>query len=591
MAILLALFVLSCGARKAGEPAMATERHSTSFEHYVDTSAYPMHPTFKGWSGDTAKALNNLRQQIDDILGDNGRGVTSAKIIFFEPNNTVHDIFSLNPDASVLPASVEKLFTSSSTIWALGSKYAFTTKLDLAPGARIDGNTIFGNVYLRPSGDPTLRSSDLDLLANQLRSKGITRIQGDIISDLDGENPLSPEAKEYMAEHGSWDMSVHDSVQSDNGALASADTTSSDDEDEDENEAGALSTFPNFSLDRNIVTVTVAGGYSKGSPVSVRVFPPIASVVVINHGTSSAPSSVRVRTVGRGRHRRTVRSISRGTMTLHVNSDGGPMDPEQTITVVGQIPARQQRTYQFAIHNVPMAMAAVMKWRLQQDGVSVSGQPRVERASTSNGETVAQKTTSLIDLLSYMNKRSDNYLAESMFRKLSTIAQVAATAPDERARKLMRSWLQVCNVDGTSCTFIDGSGLSKSNRTNANTVVNLLAAIRQQGMFELFTHTLSVAGYDGTLRHRMIGTPAQYNAHGKTGTLNGVTALAGYVVTGDGQLAAYFMTMQHFRGGPWAYKREQDKVVEALAGFKYSDYQSAATMPTFGDTGLNAAER
>jgi D-alanyl-D-alanine carboxypeptidase/D-alanyl-D-alanine-endopeptidase (penicillin-binding protein 4) len=150
----------------------------------------------------------------------------------------------------------------------------------------------------------------------------------------------------------------------------------------------------------------------------------------------------------------------------------------------------------------------------------------------------------------------------------------------------MRSWLQVCNVDGNSCTFIDGSGLSKMNRTTAGTVIDLLTAIRQQGLFPLFTHTLSIAGYDGTLRHRMIGTPAQYNAHGKTGTLNSVTALAGYVTTGDGQLAAYFITMQKFRGGPWAYKRVQDKIVEALASFRYADYQSVATMPVLDDTAL-----
>lgn len=235
-------------------------------------------------------------------------------------------------------------------------------------------------------------------------------------------------------------------------------------------------------------------------------------------------------------------------------------------------------------------MAAVMKWRLQQNGVAVSGQPRTERAASPEGKTLVAKETNLLDLLTTMNKRSDNYLAESMFRKLSTIASVAANAPDERARKLMRSWLQVCNVDGTSCTFIDGSGLSKANRTTANTVISLLASIRQQGMFELFTHTLSVAGYDGTLRHRMIGTPAQYNAHGKTGTLNAVTAVAGYVVTGDGQLAAYFITMQKFRGGPWGYKRDQDKVIEALAGFKYNDYQSAATIPAVGDLGDSSGQ-
>jgi D-alanyl-D-alanine carboxypeptidase/D-alanyl-D-alanine-endopeptidase (penicillin-binding protein 4) len=273
----------------------------------------------------------------------------------------------------------------------------------------------------------------------------------------------------------------------------------------------------------------------------------------------------------------------RGVMTLRVNSTGGPMEPKQIISITGQFPARAQRTYSVAIRNVPMAMAAAMKLRLQQNGISVTGQPRVDSASPETApRTIAEKKTNLIDLLTQMNKRSDNYLAESMFRKLSAIAQVAANAPDERARKLMHSWLRVCNVDGTSCTFMDGSGISRSDSTTANTVVSLLAAIKEQGWFDVFTHTLSVAGYDGTLRNRMKGTPAQYNAHGKTGTLNYVTALAGYVVTADGQLAAYFMTMQNFHGGPWAYKREQDKVVETLAGFKYADYVARDTVPALG---------
>ena len=585
--VLLLFCLLSCGAKRAGTPANDGEK-GIAADHFVDTSAYPMHPNFKGWSGDTGRALNNLRSQLDQILsGKEFRNVlTSTRIVLFDPNDVLHDVYALNASQSVLPASTEKLFTSSSTLWALGSKYAFTTKLDLAPGTTIQGSRIVGNVYLRPSGDPTLRSADLNELADQLRAKGINSIQGDIVSDLDGENALSSEAKEYMAEHDLPEVTVHDSLVSENGMITSTDSSSDSEnsDDDEQSEAGVLSTFPNFALDRNVVSVTVIGGSGKGSPLSLRVYPPIGSVVLQNHGSSSAPAVVRVRKVGRGRHKRTVRSIARGVMTLHVSSSGSPTDPQQVITISGQLPARQQRTYSFPLRNVPMAMAAVMKWRLQQSGITVTGQPRVDRAPYGKTlETVAQKQTSLLDLLTQMNKRSDNYLAESMFRKLSTIATVAATAPDERARKLMRSWLQVCNVDGTQCTFIDGSGLSKQNRVSANTVVNLLTAIERQGMLPLFTHTLSVAGYDGTLRHRMIGTPAQYNAHGKTGTLNAVTALAGYVVTGDGQLAAYFITMQKFRGGPWAFKRDQDKIVETLANFKYADYQNSATVPTAGE--------
>jgi D-alanyl-D-alanine carboxypeptidase/D-alanyl-D-alanine-endopeptidase (penicillin-binding protein 4) len=597
------LCLISCGAKRHA-PGAPGGTDPVFSETFTDTSQFAMNPNFKGWSGDTARALNNLRQQIETLIatGASRNVVTTTKIVFFEPDNAIHPIYARDADLQVLPASVEKLFTSSSTIWALGSHYAFTTKLDLAPKATINGSQIHGDLYLRPSGDPTLRTTDFDLLAQQLRDKGITTITGDIISDIAGEAQLSAEAKSYMAELNLPAPPTKDSVITENGLAGMqgstvdhgadsldpgiADSSALENEDE-QSEAGALSSYPNFALDRNIVTVTVAGGGSAGSPASVRVYPPLANFVIQNGAKSSAAATRHVRVTGKGRRKRTRVTYTSGANTLRVSTSGGPTDAAQVIRVTGLLPARTQRTYSFVIRNVPMAMAAVAKWRLSQNGITVTGQPRVDRSP--NGvalTTVALKQTSLVDLLTQMNKRSDNYLAESMFRKLSTIATVAATEPDDRARKIMRSWLQVCNVDGNSCTFIDGSGLSKMNRTTAGTVIDLLTAIRQQGLFPLFTHTLSIAGYDGTLRHRMIGTPAQYNAHGKTGTLNSVTALAGYVTTGDGQLAAYFITMQKFRGGPWAYKRVQDKIVEALASFRYADYQSVATMPVLDDTAL-----
>lgn len=596
LAFYFLLCLISCGAKRHAPGPGGTD--PVFSETFTDTSQYAMNPSYKGWTGDTARALNNLRQQIESLIatGASRNVVTTAKVIFFEPDNAVHPIYARDADLQVLPASVEKVFTSSSTIWALGSHYAFTTKLDLAPKATIDGSQIHGDLYLRPSGDPTLRTTDFDLLAQQLRDKGITTVNGDIISDIAGEAVLSAEARSYMAELKLPAPPSKDSVITENGLAgmqgqdpgvadsAEADSSALENEDE-QSEAGALSSYPNFALDRNIVSVTVVGGGSAGSPVSVRVYPPLANFVIQSGAKSSAAATRHVRVTGKGRRKRTRVTYTSGANTLRVSTSGGPTDAAQVIRVTGLLPARTQRTYSFVIKNVPMAMAAVAKWRLSQNGIAVIGQPRVDRSPAGVAlTTVAMKQTSLVDLLTQMNKRSDNYLAETMFRKLSTIATVAATEPDERARKIMRSWLQVCNVDGNSCTFIDGSGLSKMNRTTASTVIDLLTAIRQQGLFPLFTHTLSIAGYDGTLRHRMIGTPAQYNAHGKTGTLNGVTALAGYVTTGDGQLAAYFVTMQKFRGGPWAYKRVQDKIVEALASFRYADYQSVATMPVLDDT-------
>lgn len=553
----------------------------TATSSYVDTSAYAMHVTYNGTTLDTAKALNNLRTVLQETLAPAVRGgIVSTKIVLFEPNNQLHPIYALNPYASVLPASVEKLFTSSSTIWALGSKYAFSTKLDLAPASQVSGGKVVGNVYLRPSGDPTFSSDDFDDIARQLRQQGITTIQGDIISDLGGQDILSDEAKKYFNKSSTQSEVATTSIASKDTVLGEAATeddsaAAADDEDES-SPAGVLSAYPNFAIDRNVVQVTVTGGGSKGAPVSVRVYPPILSFAIHNSGKTSAAATVRTKRVGKGKRARTVRVRGSAVNTLHVTTQGTSDDQQQVINITGQLPANVRRTYSFPIKNVPLAMAGLLKWRLQQNGIQVTGNPRADilNAGGKPVKTIASVQTNLMDLLRQMNKRSDNYLAESMFRKLSTIATVAANSPDERARKLMKSWLEVCNVDGTQCTFIDGSGLSKSNRTTANTVINLLASIRQQGLFPLFTSTLSIAGVDGTLRNRMKGTTAQYNAHGKTGTLNAVTALAGYVTTGDGQLAAYFITMQKFRGGPAPYKRIQDRLVEALADFKYSTYQS-----------------
>jgi D-alanyl-D-alanine carboxypeptidase/D-alanyl-D-alanine-endopeptidase (penicillin-binding protein 4) len=101
-------------------------------------------------------------------------------------------------------------------------------------------------------------------------------------------------------------------------------------------------------------------------------------------------------------------------------------------------------------------------------------------------------------------------------------------------------------------------------------------------MYSEFCNSLTIAGFDGTLRGRMINTPAHGNAHGKTGTLNGVTVLAGYVATKDGQLAGYFITMQNFGRGASQYKRIQDQLITKLANFSYAEYitkYSTTTLP------------
>jgi D-alanyl-D-alanine carboxypeptidase len=566
----------------------------------VDSGRTPYSITFQGFQGDTAAALNGLRSELRNIVPNTKyrRMTPSLKVVLFEPDNSIHPIYAVNPSLPVLPASVEKLFTTSATLWALGADYKFATRLDLISPARIEGSSVIGNIYLRPSGDPTLRVSDFDSIAEMLQEHGITQIEGDIVSDQSDDDILSPDAKKYFAEHSSIaSTSTADSLVHIPAAL---DSTTADDQTDDANddladeitEPGFLSSSPNFFIDRNVISVRVTGGEKKGSSAHVSISPPISNVRIINHGGTSAPSRVTTKRVrkGKGRHAkyRTVKIRSRSAYTLHVNSTGGAKDAIQTINVSGLIPAHSTRIYNIPIRNVPQAMAALLKWKLEQNGIHVTGVARTGKPPANSGQytTLAKKETPLLALLQQTNKRSDNFLAESMFRKLSSISDVTASNPADRSRKLIKSWLNVIHCENGVC--YDGSGLSRSNQTSANSVIDLLHGIRiRPMMYPDFLSTMSIAGVDGTTRARMIGTPAEKNARSKTGTLNGVTALAGFVATGDNQLAAYFITMQNFGRGAANYKAMQNQIVAKLAGFRYADYldkyapsEKPASLPT-----------
>ncbi|MDQ3193946.1 MAG: D-alanyl-D-alanine carboxypeptidase, partial [Bacteroidota bacterium] len=85
--------------------------------------------------------------------------------------------------------------------------------------------------------------------------------------------------------------------------------------------------------------------------------------------------------------------------------------------------------------------------------------------------------------------------------------------------------------------------------------------------FDYFYNSLAVAGSDGTLRNRMIGSEAERNVHAKTGTLNSVSALSGYAVSRDNELLIFYIDMNGFGGGAASERYKQDQICELLCQF------------------------
>lgn len=154
---------------------------------------------------------------------------------------------------------------------------------------------------------------------------------------------------------------------------------------------------------------------------------------------------------------------------------------------------------------------------------------------------------------------SDNYAAETLLKDLGarfggagTTAAGAAVVRAEAARI------------GLYPQIVDGSGLSRADRTSPLQVVRLLWSMERSPLYATFSSAMPLAGVSGTLAHRMRHTAAWGRCHAKTGTLSDVSALAGYCPSRDGHLIAFALLMN--RVSVWRAHRAQDRMVEALAG-------------------------
>jgi D-alanyl-D-alanine carboxypeptidase/D-alanyl-D-alanine-endopeptidase (penicillin-binding protein 4) len=163
----------------------------------------------------------------------------------------------------------------------------------------------------------------------------------------------------------------------------------------------------------------------------------------------------------------------------------------------------------------------------------------------------------MADLVRLTNVPSDNFGAETLLKALG--AQVSGTGSTAAGAAVVRAELATL---GIRPAVVDGSGLSRANRTSPRQVVGLLRAMDGEAAF---TGSLAVAGRTGTLAQRMRGTTAQDRCRAKTGTLSGVSALAGYCTSVNGADVAFAFLMNGVN--PTGARALQDRMAAALARY------------------------
>jgi D-alanyl-D-alanine carboxypeptidase/D-alanyl-D-alanine-endopeptidase (penicillin-binding protein 4) len=129
--------------------------------------------------------------------------------------------------------------------------------------------------------------------------------------------------------------------------------------------------------------------------------------------------------------------------------------------------------------------------------------------------------------------------------------------------------LDSLRIDTTKFLMVDGSGVSHYDLVTPEITIQLLRGMYlRKDLFDLYYSSLPNAGVDGLLETRMRNSAAQNNLHGKTGTIGGVSTLAGYVRTADGETLAFSLMMQNFIGSSEPYKRAQDAIGILMANLK-----------------------
>ncbi len=236
-------------------------------------------------------------------------------------------------------------------------------------------------------------------------------------------------------------------------------------------------------------------------------------------------------------------------------------------TVVKSKVKRGFRYVTTTVKDPPLFIAEKLKELLISAGIKVKGNAK-KGVTPAKVYFLTDKSIQLRDLIALINKHSDNFLAECLFKSLGAEAS-KLKGNSFFSQQAIIKFLRENNIYSNGTEIVDGSGLSRYDQATPLAISGILERMYfDLKHFDDFYNSLSIAGVDGTLHGRLIGTPAENNFRGKTGSLNGVSGLAGYLTDKNGDDLIVTIIFQ-FNKGSWRHFRNiQDQIINYLAEWR-----------------------
>jgi D-alanyl-D-alanine carboxypeptidase/D-alanyl-D-alanine-endopeptidase (penicillin-binding protein 4) len=427
------------------------------------------------------------------------RGRVGVKIVSLNTGKTVYE---QDADKYFMPASNMKNFTVATALEKLGPDFRYVTSVKAAsqPDSQgvVHGPLVIvgrGDVSASTSFDPAFPQTidhykAIDALAAKIAAAGVRRVDGDLIADESYFRGFPvPETWEW------------DDIEGYDGTEISA-----------------------FPLNDNAVDITVNAGSANG-PCLLGVKPANQLVRFINNCFTTASGAAKV--------------------TLRKSMD------QNIVTIGGTFPVGGKEFVQSIAFTHPAELyITLLKERLQLKGVTINGIARTvnksERSAAVDITNIESPPFSVIAAKT-MKPSQNNYtetilwtLGENERPYFGDTIKVTTEPLDDSSAHIglfaVRNFLtNTVHIPADAVVQHDGSGLSRHDLITPNAVVSLYNYMSGSRYAQAWRDALSIAGVDGTLRNRFKGTVAAGNFRGKTGTIDQVSALSGYMTTAGGE--------------------------------------------------------
>lgn len=449
---------------------------------------------------------NSIQSQLTALTKDELLATSEAGISVYDLTSG-QTIFNHQDTKLYRPASIEKLITGITGLSLLGLNHTFETSLYYT--GTIANNELNGDLYIIGGFDPEFGEPEMNYLLSLIDSMGIKKIKGNLLGDISMTDSL------YWGAGWSWDDTPFE-FQPYLSPLMFC------------KGCAKVTAFPTQKDSTGKLLIVPASTYYK-----------------VNNQTKSKN-----------------RSAGKFTVTRNWLENGN------TISVYGNVDIPRKGTVN--IYTSKDFFMYTFAEKLRNRGVQVSNYSWKDCPTNGSAHFLGKYSTPITDVLKNAMKKSDNLSAEAIFYHLAANNSGEKRAGSKNGSNAILNFISKLGLNPKKYKIVDGSGVSPYNYISPELILAYLKhAYTNRAIYEQLYLCLPIAGVDGTLANRMKQGKAYRNVRAKTGTVTGVSSLAGYVKAKNGHLLAFVVINQNILEQKKAHAF-QDRLCEILSSADFS---------------------